>query len=352
MRTFFKFMSVFCDHMRSAHKMSTTLCRLHFLWNTRRLIHGSSAWIPLTFHWQILLRTRYHGSCRCRRRYANYGSSWGWHVEIYDFIFGCRGTCRRQIFMCPCVKHGSYTHNIERALSSAARASLSRLTMSCGFAFGKSPISNLGTRPSWSADVSLVRHWCWIVARAFIACGCLHAPGCDELIDQFVSHRWLGAGGWSWTSIISDLSSAVAKQFRSFHRILTVSHAGPISKSCAVLSSPRLDLCISLDQNVFVFDDKISRGHDISGNCCVAIVVLDVCSWALGSGEGDLPSIFKRAQMNRRFCVMRKELRGFPYDRTAECVLQVVHATILHESAARREGVDWVEEFARWRRER
>ena len=47
----------------------------------------------------------------------------------------------------------------------------------------------------------------------------------DEPIDQFISDQWALAVGRE-ASIISDLSSAVAKQFRSFHRMLTVSQVG------------------------------------------------------------------------------------------------------------------------------
>ena len=36
--------------------------------------------------------------------------------------------------------------------------------------------SNLTTRPSCITDVSLVRHWCWIVNRAVVASGCSHSP--------------------------------------------------------------------------------------------------------------------------------------------------------------------------------
>ena len=107
-------------------------------------------------------------------------------------------------------------------------------------------------------------------------------------------------------SFISDLSSAVAKPFRFFHRMLTVSQVGPTPmfrcSPCLVpySPSPRLGFCVYCGQNVSVCTDEISRGPDISGNCSLAIVM-----FAFGLGHlaqtKVLTFIFKRKQMHRRF---------------------------------------------------
>ena len=76
-------------------------------------------------HAQPKQRTRYHHSLRCHGQGAE-------NVRLV-----VRHTCTGQFFMCPCVKLGCCTHDIERDLSRAARAPLSRLTVSCGFYFGK-----------------------------------------------------------------------------------------------------------------------------------------------------------------------------------------------------------------------
>ena len=46
----------------------------------------------------------------------------------------------RANFSCPCVQLGCCTHDIERALSGAARAPLCRLTVSCGFTSARARI--------------------------------------------------------------------------------------------------------------------------------------------------------------------------------------------------------------------
>ena len=64
---------------------------------------------------------------------ANRPSARGWHAEIYGSLFGCCGICTRQFFVCPCVNLRCCTYDFERTLSSAARAFVCRLTVSCGF---------------------------------------------------------------------------------------------------------------------------------------------------------------------------------------------------------------------------
>ena len=59
-----------------------------------------------------------------------------------NFSASCSGivALARANFSCPCVKLGCCTHDIERALSGAARALLCRLTVSCGFTSARARI--------------------------------------------------------------------------------------------------------------------------------------------------------------------------------------------------------------------
>ena len=99
---------------------------------------------------------------------------------------------------------------------------------------------------------------------------------------------------WRWRLVVRRVSClmcrpAVTKQFRSFHRLLTVSQVGPtlmFSKSFAVLTPPLTNwlLCSCWEECFCLKGEHLLRTRHfwkLSRDCGVR-----VWSWALGPDEG------------------------------------------------------------------
>ena len=125
---------------------------------------------------------------------------------------------------------------------------------------------------------------------------------------RLVTNPWINSSSTSGlalaigreASFIPDVSFAVAEQFRSFQPVMTISQVGltpMFSMSRVVLTLSTIGLlCLLLSECFLFVEDRISRGHDKSGNCSLAIVIL---AFGLGTDEGAYLHV-NRKQTHRR----------------------------------------------------
>ena len=147
--------------------------------------------------------------------------------------------------------------------------------------------------------MSLIRHWCRTCGPCLYCFWMLTFPklATNPLINSSPTSGLALAVGRE-ASFISALSTAVEKKFRSFHRMLTDSQVGPISKSCAVLTLSTIGLlCPIWPECCLVKSPEDTTFLEI------AILRLWCSRLVVGTWPKTkvLTFIFKRTQMHRRF---------------------------------------------------